>query len=279
MQDVAIVGLGNMGMAMARRLQEAGHRVVAWNRSPLPAAAVDGLEVTGRLEDLSSVPVLVLIVADDAAVESVLERLEPLLGRKQTVVDMGTSDPRCSRRHAARLAERGIGWVDAPVSGGPEGAEQGSLAIMVGGHAADVEPVQPVLEALGRPVAVGGPGDGHTVKLTNQIISCLAIEAVAESMAFADRAGLDLATVQRALRGGSGDSLVFRAQGGRMAARDYRPRASVRIVLKDVRLALDVADANELALPHLRNLVDRYEQLVDAGKGDLDCAAIYELLA
>jgi 3-hydroxyisobutyrate dehydrogenase-like beta-hydroxyacid dehydrogenase len=145
---------------------------------------------------------------------------------------------------------------------------------MAGGTAGDVERARPLLEALGSVVRVGEPGAGHAVKIVNQVIVGLALEAVAEAVALAERAGLDPAVVREALRGGSADSRILQIQGARMSARDFAPRGSVRTMQKDGRLGLAFAESLGLELPHLRSLVAVWDQLAASGHADDDCSVL-----
>jgi 3-hydroxyisobutyrate dehydrogenase-like beta-hydroxyacid dehydrogenase len=230
------------------------------------------------MAEAAKAEVALLVLSDSDAVDAVLDELEPLLRAGQTVIDMGTSDPARSRTHAERLTAVGVGWVDAPVSGGPEGAEACQLAIMAGGTEDDCRRLEPLLSSLGSFVRVGGPGAGHTVKLVNQVIVGLTIEAVAEAIALAERARVDPRVVQRALAGGSADSRILRAHGTRMIDRDYVARATVQTMLKDSRLALSLATSVGAELPHLVTLTERWQRLVAQGKGDHDCASLFTLL-
>jgi 3-hydroxyisobutyrate dehydrogenase-like beta-hydroxyacid dehydrogenase len=267
-----------MGRPIARSLLGAGHEVRGWNRSPLDPGLTEGIALSDSLSEAAAADVAVLVLADSDAVDAVLTALEPHLRRGQVVVDMGTSDPGRSRAHAEGLAAAGVGWVDAPVSGGPEGAETGTLAIMAGGTEDDCLTVEPLLASLGGFVRVGGPGAGHTVKIANQVIVGLTIEAVAEAIALAERAQVDPRLVQRALVGGSADSRILKAHGTRMIDRDFAPRATVQTMLKDARLGLALAAAVGVELPHLSDLADRWEQLVAEGRGGADCSSLISLL-
>ena len=271
---LTVIGLGRMGRPIAATLRRSGFDVHGWNRTPLSADQLGGLPTWEGLGEAVRVPTILLVLADSDAVDDVLASVDHLLGAGQVIVDLGSSDPARSRANAERLRERGVGWVDAPVSGGPEGAERGTLAIMAGGETDDLGNVRPVLDALGRVVHVGGPGAGHTVKVVNQVIVGLALEAVAEALALAERAGLDPAVVRTALRGGSADSRVLQIQGARMAERDFAPRGSVRTMQKDGRLGLDFAESLGLELPHLRSLAAVWDQLVANGHGDDDCTVL-----
>lgn len=275
--SVCVLGLGLMGRPMARALLAEGFDVRGWNWRP-PREPVEGLPLAATLEQAAGADVCLLILADSPAVDSVLAGLEPALRAGQVVLDMGTSEPARSRAHAERLAARGIGWVDAPVSGGPEGTLERRLAIMAGGAEADLDRAWPVLEALGNPVRVGGPGAGDTVKVMNQIIVGLTIEAVAEALALAERAGIDGRLVQEALAGGSADSRILHGQGTRMIEHAYVPGGRVATMLKDLRMALDLAKEVGARLPHTASTVAAYERLVARGEADLDCSALHKLL-
>ena len=276
--SVAVFGLGLMGRPMARRLIASGLSVKGWNRTELSQSLVSGIPVLPRLEEAAHANFCLLMLADSRAVADVLARIEPGLSAGQVVVDMGTSDPESSRQHAARLNARGIGWVDAPVSGGPDGAEKGSLAIMVGGAEGDFTKVRPMLDALGTPVRVGEAGAGHTAKLINQVIVGLTIEAVAEALMLAEKTGLDPRLIQQALRGGYADSRILQIHGTRMVERSYVPGGRVKTHLKDLKLALHLASSVSARTPNLRTVTDLYQKLVDRGEGDLDHSALHKLL-
>jgi 3-hydroxyisobutyrate dehydrogenase-like beta-hydroxyacid dehydrogenase len=268
-----------MGRPIARRLIAAGFAVRGWNRSPLAPPLVEGIPLCATLEEAADAEVCLLMLADSDATDAVLGNLEPHLRPGHLVLDMGSSDPERSRRHAARLAARGVGWVDAPVSGGPEGAAAGTLAIMTGGSEDNCARVQPLLEVLGSNVVrVGGPGTGHTMKIINQLIVGLTIEAVAEALTLAEKSGIQPALVQQALRGGFADSKILQIHGGRMIARAYVPGGRAVTQLKDLRMALKLALRAGVRLPHLESAVALYETLVARGGGDLDHSALHALL-
>ncbi|MCS6888846.1 NAD(P)-dependent oxidoreductase [Chloroflexus sp.] len=276
---IALLGLGLMGRPMARTLLAAGWPVVGWNRSPLDPELTAGIPLAATLAEAAQAETLILMLSDSAAVDDLLARLDPLLQPGQLVIDMGSSDPLRSQAHATALAARGVGWVDAPVSGGPEGAAAGTLAIMVGGTETDVARAMPLLSALGRPTHVGPPGAGHTAKVINQLIVGLTIQAVAEATVLAEAYGLDPALLRAALAGGFADSKVLQIHGARMAARRYIPGGKVTTQLKDLRMAAAMAAAAGIDLPHLRDTITRYETLVARGHGDLDHSALHMLLA
>jgi 2-hydroxy-3-oxopropionate reductase len=275
---VTVLGLGLMGRPMARTLQQAGFTVRGWNRSPLEPHLVSGIPLCAGLSEAAASEVCLLMLSDSSAVDAVLEQLEPLLAPGRLVIDMGTSDPARSRAHALHLTARGIGWVDAPVSGGPEGAANARLAIMGGGSPTHVERVRPLLDALGQFTHVGPAGAGHTVKIINQLIVGLTIQAVAEGLALAEATGVEPQLVQQALAGGFADSKILQIHGTRMAERNYRPGGKVATQLKDLFLARSLANSTDIQLPHLDDTITRYEELVAQGHAELDHAALHLLL-
>src|SRR2546425_8900304 len=188
-ESICVLGLGLMGRPIARTLLAAGYGVVGWNRSTLPEQVVAGIALARTMKDAASATVCILVLADSDAVDAVLGQLEPHLPRGGLVIDMGTSDPSRSRAHASRLTAKGIGWVDAPVSGGPEGAAKASLAIMAGGSEPDFARARPILEKLGRVVRVGEAGAGHAMKIVNPLRVGRTIEAVAGARSTAGRVG------------------------------------------------------------------------------------------
>lgn len=274
---VSVLGLGLMGRPMARVLLEKGFEVVGWNRSRLEPELVEGIPIVA-LEEAARSEVVLLMLSDSGAVDAVLEGLEPHLRAGQVVLDMGSSDPERTQLHARRLGVQGIGLVDAPVSGGPEGARTASLAIMVGGEEVHYRRVKPILQALGRPTYVGQAGAGHTLKVINQLIVGLTIEAVAEALALGEGCGIDPRKVQEALQGGFADSKILQLHGLRMIERKFTPGGKVKTQLKDLRLAQQLAQQAGLELPHMQSALERYRRLVEAGDGDLDHSALFKLI-
>lgn len=279
-----MLGLGLIGRPAARRLAAAGFTVRGWNRSPLDPGPTAGIPLAASpAEAVAGAGVVLLVLADTVATCAVLEGLEPLLGSLApgaVVVDLGSSDPDDSRRHAARLAARGIGWVDAPVSGGPEKTVTGELAVMAGGAVEDVAKVLPVLEELaGSVTRVGGPGAGHSMKVINQVIVGVSIQTVAEAVALAEAIGFAVPEIQAAVRGGNADNAQLKVMAPRMGANDFEPAAAkVRTMAKDLRLALRLAAEHGLELPQLEVALARYEALEAAGRADHDVSSLIELL-
>src|SRR2546422_831886 len=226
--SICVLGLGLMGRPIAKTLLAAGYRVMGWNRSPRPAHVVAGIALTRTMKDAASAAVCILVLADSVAVDAVISQLEPHLPRGGLVIDMGTSDPSRSRAHASRLTAKGIGWVDAPVSGGPEGAAKASLAIMAGGSEPDFTRARPILEKLGRVVRVGEAGAGHTMKIVNQLIVGLTIEAGAGALTFGEKGGLEPRLGQKTLAGGFAGSKILQGHRSRIIYRPYAPRGPAR---------------------------------------------------
>jgi len=276
---LTILGLGIMGRPMARTLIRGGVDVRGWNRTTLPDNLTSGIPLCHNLKEASQAEVYLLMLEDSVAVDSVLEKLEAHLSAGQIVLDMGSSDPTHSEIHAEKLSAKGIGWVDAPVSGGPEGAETGTLSIMAGGTNADVNCVRPVLDVLGTNIVhVGGPGMGHMVKIINQMIVGLTIEAIAEGLTLAEKSGIDPELLQRALRGGFADSKILQLHGTRMAKRRYVPGGKIKSQLKDLKLAKRMTEKTGVRLPHLESTIRFYEMLMAQGDADMDHSALHKLL-
>lgn len=251
---IGFIGLGIMGAPMVRNLLRAGHELVAWNRSPAPldAAVADGAERGQSAADVGArSDVTIACVTASADVEEVVlgpgGALEGL--REGSVfVDMSTISPAVTRGLAARLAERGVQMLDAPVSGGEQGAVDGTLSIMVGGPAETLERVRPVFEALGRTVTHCGPaGAGQTVKLCNQIAVSLNNLAMAEALVLCQRSGVDPSTMLAAITEGAAGSWQLSNLGPRVMQRDFAPGFKVGLQQKDLRLALEAA--GELRVP------------------------------
>jgi len=278
-KSISVLGLGMMGRPMARKLLEAGYDVRGWNRSMLSPDLTEGIPLCSTVQEAARAAVCLMMMLDSTAVDAVLEKMEPYLEAGQVVMDMSSSDPSHSAIHAQRLVAKGIGWIDAPVSGGPEGAAAGTLAIMAGGSTADFANVKPVLDILGGNVVhVGEAGMGHVVKIINQVIVGLTIEAVAEGLTLAEKSGVDPRLMQQALKGGFADSKILQLHGTRMIERSYKPGGTANIQLKDLRLSRALAETAAVRLPHVESLIRFYEKLIAQKDGELDHSAIHKLL-
>ena len=195
------------------------------------------------------------------------------------LIDMASIKPREARDHAARLGALGITHLDAPVSGGVAGAEDGKLVIMVGGEAADFERAQTVFAHFGRATHVGPHGSGQLTKLANQMIVGITIGAVAEALLFTQRGGADMAKVKEAITGGFADSRILQVHGQRMVERDFAPRARMSIQLKDMRNALDTADEIGFTAPVTALFEKLYAEGIEHGLSDLDHSGLFVELA
>jgi len=283
-KSVGFIGLGLMGRPMCRNLKAAGAKLVVWNRSPGPAKALQGPGVTAAAtpaEVARRAPVVILMLADTKAVQQVLfgrQGAAKGVGKGSLVIDMGTTAVSETRAFAARLAQAGCAYVDAPVSGGEVGAKAATLSIMAGGARGAMARARPILETLGRRIThVGEVGAGQVAKAANQVIVGLTIGAVAEALALARAAGVDPARVREALQGGFADSRVLELHGARMIKRDFRPGGRARIQRKDMAQALALARELGLDLPATRLNRRLYDRLIAAGSGDLDHSALSKL--
>jgi 3-hydroxyisobutyrate dehydrogenase len=278
---VGFCGLGTMGAAMAANVARAGFPLTVWNRTPgradepLDAGAVEAADPAAVA---AASDVVVICVSDTPDVESVLFAeggLADGLAEGALVIDCSTIAPGPTREFASRLAERGVGFVDAPVSGGSEGAQQGTLTIMVGGDDEDVARARPVLEAMGTTITHMGPsGAGQATKAVNQVILSGVYLGVAEGMVLAMKSGLDAAQVAEALAGGAAGSWVLQNRSGRMIDDEYPLGFRIALHLKDISIALDMAKEVGAALP-VTALTSQIEAgLVARGHGDDDNSAL-----
>jgi 2-hydroxy-3-oxopropionate reductase len=264
---------------MVRRWLEAGFEVTVWNRDQKKAAALvtDGAVMAATTsEAMAAGDVVVTMLADGPAVEEVIfesgasDSLDPGC----VLIDMSSIRPAMAREHAKRLEERGVDYIDAPVSGGTLGAEQGTLAIMCGGEANVVDRYRLVLAPLGKATHVGRHGSGQLTKLCNQVIVATSIGAVAEALLLAQAGGAIPEAVLEALQGGFADSRILREHGQRMVARDWRPGGITRYQLKDLIAADEVATAEGVTLPILDQIKDMFASLQQNDGGDLDHSAL-----
>lgn len=254
MSSVGFVGIGIMGRGMSRNLVAAGFDVVVWNRTRAKAEAIDGATVADSPRAVAEACDVVLVcVSDSPDVRAVVEGADGILGGLRDgalIVDHSTISPSVTRELAEATAQVGGAWVDAPVSGGSEGAANGTLSIMVGGDTADVSRAMPYFEATGKTITHVGPvGSGQLVKLVNQMLVVVNQLAVSEALVFAEAAGLDLEATLQAVTGGAAGSWMLANRGPQMIARDWRPGFTIDLQQKDLRLVLEAAD--ELGVPAL----------------------------
>ena len=281
---IAVLGIGMMGFPMARRLCEAGCTVSVWNRSRAKAERLQPFGATvadSPADAVAQADVVITLLEHGGVVEDVLfqQGAAAALRPGTLVADMSSIQPRQARDHAARLAAQGVQHLDAPVSGGTVGAEQGTLAIMAGGEVADFERVLPVFELMGKAVHVGPHGAGQLAKLANQMIVGITIGAVAEALLLCEKGGANMAKVKQAISGGFADSRILQVHGQRMVERDFNRRAAMTVQLKDMRNALATAGEIGFEAPITGLFEQLFAQGVDHGLADMDHSALFVELA
>lgn len=277
---IAFLGIGLMGSRMARNLLAAGRSLIAWNRDKTKADSLltRGATVANTAaEAVAGAGTVITMLADGAAVESVLfgpQGAASSIASDALVIDMSSAPPELAREHARRFAARGIDYLDAPVSGGTVGAEQGTLAIMAGGPPAAFERAVPTLAVLGRPTLVGPAGSGQLTKLANQAIVAVTIGAVAEALLLAAAGGADPAAVRQAIMGGFAESRVLTLHGNRMILRDFIPGGPADHQVKDCATIVATAKAAGLTLPFAETALTLFRDLVAHGGARYDHSAL-----
>ena len=281
---VAVLGIGLMGYRMTQRLLEAGHEVHVWNRTherALPLADLGATVHASAPQAAAAAECVITMLENGPVVGEVLFDLgtAQAMAAGTLVIDMSSIRPSEARDHAARLGERGVAHLDAPVSGGTVGAEQGTLAIMAGGRLQDYQRALPLFSALGRPTHVGPHGAGQMAKLANQMIVGITIGAVAEALLFAAKGGADMAKVREAIQGGFADSRILQLHGQRMVDRDFAPKARMGVQLKDMRNALATAQEIGFDAPITQLFEALYAAGDEHGLGGLDHSGLFVELA
>jgi 3-hydroxyisobutyrate dehydrogenase len=253
-ERIGFIGLGIMGRGMMHNLLKAGQNVTVWNRSAarMDEFAAAGAGTAASPADLAArCDVILVCVSDTPDVEQVLfgeNGVSTGVKPGALVVDHSTISPQKTVEMAKRLNAQGVAYLDAPVSGGSEGAAKGTLSIMIGGAAADVEHALPILQAYGKTIThVGGQGAGQMAKLVNQILVVVNQLAASEALLFAQSGGLDLAKTIEAVKDGAAGSWMFAHRGPQMIVRDFRPGFTIDLQQKDLRLVLESAD--EMGVP------------------------------
>jgi 3-hydroxyisobutyrate dehydrogenase len=271
---VGFIGLGIMGQGMVRNLLKAGFEVNIWNRTarrmdPLVEA---GAKKTNSLADLASkCDIVITCVSDTPDVqEVVLSESGVIHGVKSgaLLVDMSTISPQATREIATKLDEKGVHMLDAPISGGSEGAAKGTLSIMIGGDAKQVARAMPYFEAMGKTIThVGGHGAGQMVKLVNQILVVVNMLAAAEALLFGQAGGLDLQKALEAVTQGAAGSWMLSNRGPQVLERDWRPGFTIDLQQKDLRLVLEAADQMGVPLMATNMIFNLYRTLQREGLG------------
>lgn len=287
MERIGFIGLGIMGVPMVANLIKAGFVPTVWNRSQpgidacleLGATSADSPQAVAEASDI-----LITIVTDSPDVQSVLVGREDAaihgLSDGSVVIDMSTISPAVTRDVASQLSERGVSMLDAPVSGGDTGAKAGTLSIMVGGDADVLERCLPVLEAMGATITHCGPtGAGQTVKLCNQVAIAGALLGVCEALSLADKSGVDQERMLAAISAGAAGSWQLTNLGPKIAVEDYAPGFMVKLMQKDLRLALEAGGDVLQPLPNTSLVQQLYYQLQTSGLGDEGTQALARVVS
>ena len=280
-EKIGFIGLGIMGQPMARNLLRAGYSLVLFTRTRARAeellrAGAEWAESANQIAEECNT--IILMLPDSQTVEQVTLEIFETAHPGTLIVDMGTTSPIVAQRLAVAAEAKGIEMLDAPVSGGQVGAENATLSIMVGGKPESFDRALPILQVLGANVTrIGDAGAGQVAKACNQIIVGLTIEAVAEALALATKAGVDPVRVRQALLGGFASSRILELHGQRMLDRNFIPGARVRTHHKDLQIALDLANESGAMLPITRQVDDLFQDLVARGYGDDDHSALLRL--
>jgi 2-hydroxy-3-oxopropionate reductase len=284
-EKVGFIGLGIMGGPMAQNLMEAGYELVLYNRTTEKAEEIagDGATVAESPKEVAeSCGLIVLMLPDSPQVEEVVEGEDGVLeGLKEgaLIVDMSTISPVVTRELAEKIEERGASMLDAPVSGGEPGAQQGTLAIMAGGSEEDFERAKPLLEVMGDAITHVGPtGAGQTAKAANQIVVALTIEAISEALVLASKAGVAPEKILEAISGGLAGSNVMEAKKENFLEHDFEPGFRVDLHHKDLGIALATGREYGVSLPVTAIVDQMLESLKTKGRGDRDHSALLTLI-
>ena len=280
MIKIGFIGTGLMGLPMAKNILKAGYNLKAFNRSKNKADPLKnhGAKISNTIKEVvSDSDFIITMLTDDTAIDAVMNSPDFLESLKSgaTVIDMSSVKPSTATKHGNNLKSKNINYLDAPVSGGTIGAEEASLAIMVGGEQDVFNRASEILKTMGNPTLVGPVGSGQVSKLANQIIVGLTIGAVAEAVTLCEKAGADPVKMISALSGGWADSKILQTHGKRMIDKDFSPKGKTSTHLKDMNNILDCANNFNTHLP-ISNLVkEMYKTLVENDHGDKDHSSLY----
>lgn len=278
---VAFLGLGIMGRFMAANLVKAGHAVAVWNRTP-GQHLEGGRSAASPADAARDAEVVWLCVSDTKAVESVLfatDGVEESLASGTIIADSSTISPSATQRFAERLKARGVDYVDAPMTGSKIAAEAGNLIFMVGGDPAVLERLQPLFQAMGKQVFhMGETGKGQATKLVMNLQIALIFEGFAEALTLAAKLGVDIGKLVPLIQASMVRSGVVEYKAPFIMKRDFSPNFPLRLMLKDIHLALDAARESRVRLPGLEAVEEVYDLAAEEGQSDLDYAATLTLL-
>ena len=270
-----------MGLPMAKNILKAGYKLKAFNRSQNKAEPLRelGAEITATIDGaVKDSDVVITMLTDDTAIDDVMNSSDFLDNLKSgaTVIDMSSVKPTTATKHGNNLKSKNINYLDAPVSGGTIGAEEASLAIMVGGEQKVFDEVTDVFKTMGNPTLVGPLASGQVSKLANQIIVGLTIGAVAEAVTLCEKAGANPNKMIKALSGGWADSKILQTHGKRMIDKDFTPKGRTSVHLKDMNNILECANSYNTHLPISNLIKEMYKSLVENGHGETDHSSLYK---
>ena len=283
MKNIGFIGIGLMGFPMAKNLLKSGYNLKAYNRSQDKADRLKefGAEISTSIKDVvTNSDVVIAMLTDDAAVEKVMGSDEFISNIKEgaTVIDMSSVNPVITKKYAEILKKKNINYLDAPVSGGTIGAEEASLAIMVGGDEKTFKECYDLLKILGNPTLVGPVTSGQISKLANQIIVGVTIGAVAEAVTLCEKSGTNPSKMIEALSGGWADSKILQTHGKRMINKDFSPKGKTTTQLKDMTNIINAGKAVETHLPISSLIKEMYKELVADGHGNTDHSSLYNAI-
>ncbi len=280
-RKITLIGTGLMGVPMSLNLMKAGHALTVWNRTSARAAPLVEAGATmadSPVDAVRDAEFVITMLSDGFASGALIDdpEVQAALSPGAIWIDMSSAKPEHARAQSKTLGDLGFAHLDAPVSGGTKGAEDGTLAIMVGGASDTFDAAKDVFQAMGRPVHVGPSGAGQLSKLANQTIVAVTISAVAEAMLLVEQGGADPAAVRAALKGGFADSTILQQHGARMTNGDFEPGGLTKFQIKDLNNTLDEAAGLGLKLPATESVRDRFQHFSDAmGGAEKDHSGLY----
>ena len=283
MKSIAFIGIGLMGFPMAKNLLKSGYNLKAYNRSQDKADRLKefGAEISVSIKDVvTNSDIIITMLTDDNAVEKVMGSDEFISNIKEgaTVIDMSSVNPVLTIKYSKKLKEKKIDYLDAPVSGGTIGAEEATLAIMVGGDEETFKNCYELLKKMGNPTLVGPVSSGQISKLANQIIVGVTIGAVAEAVTLCEKSGTNPNKMIEALSGGWADSKILQTHGKRMISKDFSPKGKTTTQLKDMTNIINAGKAVETHLPISSLIKEMYKDLVADGHGNTDHSSLYNAI-
>ena len=278
---IAFLGMGLMGTRMASRLLQAGYTVAVWNRSQHACEALIQQGATQlELDKIAQYPIILICLADDQAVQSVFDQIQPYLKAEQVIVDFSSLSVTATQQLAQSAQQQQVTWIDSPVSGGTIGAEQGTLVIFAGGDEHTIQALEPIYKVLSQRVTrMGETGTGQATKICNQLIVAANSTLIAEAVALASQAGVDTSLLAPALAGGFADSKPFQILAPRMATHTFEPvQWKVQTLSKDLNNALKLAHSFNLNIPVAQKALLQLQAHQENGFADNDLATIIQYI-